>query len=214
MLYILLGSDKEKKVEFVNHLKEGLSQGLWGREVISLLAKEITNLKQLQELFRSTGFAEQRMLVIWELDRLKASLFKTLPKLIRDYALENASLLLVLEGTGQRKTRSQEIASMFRQSVKVFGEVEEPSFFDLATAVIRGDISSAMALTKELDVDKYSFQQFTGAMRYLIETAPIPLDRKSILLSRLVDIDIDIRLGKKDPSWGIIELVSIRQKFS
>ncbi len=206
MLYILLGSDRRKKVEFVDQLKLGLSDGLWGKEITSVLAKEITTVKHLQEIFRSTGFAEQKMIAIWDVDRLKPALGNALPDLIKRYALDTQDVIVIVEGSGHRKTYSQELARIFPQQVKIFGEVEEITFFDLARAVLKGDLASSLSMVQEFGIDRYTFQQFTGAMRYVLETEAIPLEKRCGLLSRLVDLDLHVRLGERDPVGAITEL--------
>ncbi len=211
MVYLLLGDDQKSKYEFVDHFRARVSPGLWGENYASLSGKEITSPRDLETLVRSRTFSDQQVIVIWDVDSLKQKVFSALLNLLETYAKDDPNLFLILEGSGRRRTVSFDLSKRFKDSVKVFGSIEDEDFFTLAQAIMEKDLSRSLSLANKMDLDRYNFQQFVGAMRYVIESSREGDLTKVNLLSFLVELDYKVRMGKLDPVWAVQWLCHARK---
>ncbi len=208
MLYLLLGNDIPAKREFVNRLKRNLDTGLWGISFESYYGKDINSLHSLHSLVRGRSLTDKMGVVVWDIDSLKSNLRNDIRRLIDNYVLHKDDILFILEGLGRQDLFSAGLAQDYPNSVRIFGQIEQPvDLFKLCDLVIKGEFSSALRLFDSIDMDKFSFPQFLGAMRFKVEKTIGDERKKVALLRALVKVDIDSKLKKESHRLRFEELL-------
>ncbi len=208
MLHILLGPRLEDKKRFLESLKSSLSGGLLGVETEILYGKDITSLNTLQQAVRSIGLGGQRLVVLWDVDSLKSSLFNGLVDLINRFALDSSGVCLVVEGGSEPEGKnSRRLAELFPKAVKTFGRVSEENMFDLVDLIVSGNLEGALSLFDRLKIDRWTFSGLVGALRYRIEDRfRRDPKRRLSLLDRLADADVAVKIHGEDPRAQLIYL--------
>ncbi len=208
MLHILLGPRLEDKKKFVDSLKSSLSGGLLGVETEILYGKDVTSLDALEQAVRSLGLGGQRLVVLWDVDSLKSSLFNGLVDLINRFALDSSGVCLVVEGGSEPDGRnSRRLAELFPKAVRTFGTVSEENMFDLVDLMMSGNLEGALSLFDRLKIDRWTFSGLVGALRYRIEDRfRQDPKRRLTLLEKLAEVDIAVKMYGEDPRDRLIYL--------
>ncbi len=195
MFYLLIGDDLKAKHSFIEAEKNKLSSGLWGKHIEQLWAQEISSVSLLQNLLRNTSLAQEYLLIIWDIDRLKRSLQEKFISIVKNYVIDFQQLILIAEGKGEKGSFSSVLSDLFSEHSLTFGKLRENlNFFDLSKRVLNLQFAEALTLFDELRIDKFSFPQFLGALRVVMLDKVKQDSLRIALLDLFLNADITVKL--------------------